>query len=126
MNANVKPLLVPSAYERDLGPTVLICRLEHPTLEGEFMLQLIEKHALITAEDNGEDSAGRQKMRKQTALEIVSAAAEITEEAFGEMRARNWTVRSPDLEPLWVEHMAKRERERDENAAGLLKRSRVE
>lgn len=70
-----------------------------------FAMAIIEKHALIAGESDGEDSAGRHKMRRAEAAEIVTVACDISEKAFAEFERRGWRQPMPSLEEL--EEMAR-------------------
>jgi hypothetical protein len=66
----------------------------HPNAVATFAMHLMEK-ALIAAADNGEDSAGRAKLRALTAAEVASKACNIAEAAFDAFHNRGWMVLVP-------------------------------
>lgn len=68
---------------------------------------LVEKWALVAAAPDGEDSAGRAKMRLLTPDELVERSVLIAERFFETMRARGYLVAVPDLNEVNVEYDAK-------------------
>jgi hypothetical protein len=62
------------------------------SLKGNFAVTLLEKFALISATDGGEDSAARAKLRLMEPAEVAKRACDIAEAAFQEMEARGWLV----------------------------------
>jgi hypothetical protein len=79
------------AYLRPI-PMVTIHALEHPIAEARYAMQLAERFALIAADDDGEDSAGRQKLRLSTPEEVVDRACKIAHLMYVEIRDRNWML----------------------------------
>jgi hypothetical protein len=73
-------------------PFVSIHPKEGLNAEAAYAMHLAERFALIAGEDDGEDSAGRQKLRLATPIEVVKRACNIAELMFIELRRRNWTV----------------------------------
>jgi hypothetical protein len=65
-----------------------------------FAMAIIEKHALVAARADGEDSTGRQKGELLTPAEIVSKACDISERAFAEFEARGWRQLMPAPDEL--------------------------
>jgi hypothetical protein len=55
-----------------------------------FAMEILKSHPLITAVPDGEDSAGRQKLRSQESKEVVAKAVEISEALFEEAEKRGW------------------------------------
>jgi hypothetical protein len=68
---------------------------EVPGHEATVVLHLIEKWGMVAATPDGEDSAGRQKMRLQTPEELVARAMEVTRLAFSTLRENGWLVTIP-------------------------------
>jgi hypothetical protein len=59
--------------------------------EGQFAAHMIEKWGMVAATPDGEDSAGRQKMRLATPEELVERAIETTNLLFRRMREEGMT-----------------------------------
>lgn len=78
-------------------PEIIVHNTEHLSPEGAFMMALVERWGMIMAEDDGEDSAGRQKARIMTVEELVTRAADIAELAFKTVRDKGLTVSAPTV-----------------------------
>ena len=63
--------------------------------QGRFALQVIERFALVAGGPDGEDSAGRSKIRRLNVREIVSFACDLAEVAFGEFEDKGWLTEVP-------------------------------
>lgn len=61
---------------------------------------LIEKWGMISCEADGEDSAGRQKVRLSTPTELVTRAFAVAEKAFQTAREKGYVVQLPDLNEI--------------------------
>ena len=57
---------------------------------------LLEKWALVAGIPDGEDSAGRQKMRLPTPEELVDRACVIADEAVSAFERRGWLLELPE------------------------------
>ena len=64
-------------------------------VEAAYAMRLIEQHAMVAGETDGEDSQGRQKLRVQTPEELVARSFAIAELAFTEARRRGWMIAIP-------------------------------
>ena len=74
------------------------CKIHHaaiPNQEASFALKLIERFGTIEGRVDGEDSAGRQKLRMAKAAEVVGTAFELAELAFREIDRRAWLIDCP-------------------------------
>ena len=60
-------------------------------LEANLAAALIERWGLVAAKPDGEDSAGRAKLRKSAPQELVTEACETAALALAEFRRRGWT-----------------------------------
>ena len=88
----------PNRYgEQAIPVTVVTHARAHTTPEGEFALRCIERWALIAGEPDGEDGAGRQKVRRMTPAELVTHACDCSDRAFAAIRERGWIVDIPTL-----------------------------
>lgn len=75
-----------------------------------FAMALLEKWGLVTAEDGGEDTAGRAKLRKLTPKEVVGYAFDVAHYTYEEIARRGWIVEFPDYETTCKEARKARER----------------
>lgn len=78
--------------ERYSRPEVMVHDTEVMNNEARFVLVLLEKWGMIQGTDDGEDSAGRAKIRMMTVDETVDRAIDMSQAAFTAMRARGWIV----------------------------------
>lgn len=76
---------------------------EHATLVARMAVQMAEKWGMVTAEDGGEDSAGRAKTRLSTPVEVVERAVSVAEELARVLRDRGHIVSVPPLDELYPE-----------------------
>jgi len=60
-----------------------------------FAAALLERWGMVCAQPDGEDSAGRQRLRLMTPAELVERACQVTEAAFAEFRKRDWLLDLP-------------------------------
>jgi hypothetical protein len=65
-----------------------------------FVLQCIERWAMVAGEPNGEDSAGRQRLRRLTPSEIVDHATKCAAAAFAAFEEQGWAVKVPAFEDI--------------------------
>lgn len=66
------------------------------SLRARFAMSLMDRHANVAADDGGEDSAGRQKLRLQKVAELVERSCEMADLMIGSMEERGW-IREPTL-----------------------------
>ena len=55
-----------------------------------FAMRIMERLALIAAEDDGEDSAGRSKRRRSSPDEIVAFSCGLAARAFEQFEQNGW------------------------------------
>lgn len=60
-----------------------------------FVMQMIERWGMVAGMPDGEDAAGRAKLRPATADEIVSHACICVEKAYAEFDKRGWSFAIP-------------------------------
>lgn len=85
-------------FSDGLKAVVGIHNLAMPDHRANFAMSLLERWAAVAATANGEDSAGRQKIRTQTPKEIVQHCCNVSEAAFKEFASRGWYTEFPDYE----------------------------
>ena len=88
-------------------PRPMIHDLEHMTRKARLAAALLERWGPVAGEEDGEDSAGRAKIRRLSAEEIVEHACEIADRAIDSFRARGWMKAVPALSELEAEHKSK-------------------
>lgn len=85
---------------------IKICQTEVPHPQAQIANDLMKQLAIVAAVPDGEDAAGRQKLRLMTPEEVVARATNIADLAWKEYRTRGWlldiplpTVEKEDSEP---------------------------
>jgi hypothetical protein len=89
--------LVREKYGNPLDKEVITYRVEQPDDTANLALLFLEKWGLVAAMPDGEDSAGRSKLRLPTTQELVGRAFDIAQEAMRVTRQRGHMVDLPDL-----------------------------
>ena len=70
--------------------------IEYPTTKARMAAALLEKWGMVACLPDGEDSAGRQKLRLMTPHELVERATDVAEIAFTAFNHFNWIEQVPD------------------------------
>lgn len=91
---------VAEEYGRNSAKKFVVHETEILNQEARIALALIERWGMVTAEEGGEDSAGRARLRKTTPEEVVDRACSIANGAMDEFRKRGWVVAGPDVSEL--------------------------
>lgn len=71
-----------------------------PDQRALFAMTCIEKWGLVAAEIEGEDSAGRAKVRRMTPDEIVTHAVAVAQKAFTAFEREGWIIDIPSYPDL--------------------------
>lgn len=79
---------------------IMIHETEALDLRAEFACKLLSHLAVVAAEIDGEDSAGRSKIRLMTPAELAQRACAIAQLSFEQFEMRGWIVRLPGIEAL--------------------------
>lgn len=88
-----------TAFDNYQGPAAwAINKREMMTPEAEFAWHFIEKWGMVAGVPDGEDSAGRQKLRVATPAEIVQRATETAEGFWQAIQAKGWVQDIPSQE----------------------------
>ena len=74
--------------------------LQQPDARAQFAMLCVERWAMVAAEADGEDSAGRAKVRRMTPGEVAAHACVCTDRLFAEFAARGWIVTVPIMAEL--------------------------
>jgi hypothetical protein len=75
--------------------------------EAAFAMQCMERWGMVAAETDGEDSAGRSKLRCLSAQEVVTRACDVAARAFEEFEKRGWRTEIPDAAAMLDEVMSR-------------------
>ena len=84
----------------DRMPTVRINETEHLNQQSKIALDMMCRWGLVAANQDGEDSSGRSKLKLATEEEIVKRAVKMTELAFAEFSSRGWITNIPTIKEM--------------------------
>lgn len=87
-------------YEAGGVETVSIGLLKRPTEEARFAMALVERWGLVVGEPDGEDSAGRSKLRALTSEELADKACDASQALYTKMDSLGWFFDIPDQEEI--------------------------
>jgi hypothetical protein len=96
------------ARQFDDVPRLIVHETECQNFEARLTVSLLEKWGMVAAEPDGEDSAGRAKLRLSTATELAQRACNVAEECTKEMRKRGWFITAPTWEEMKSEIEARK------------------
>src|SRR6185312_692836 len=94
-NAMSEKIEIKVAKQYEDLPRLVVHEVEHPNFEARLAVNLLEKWGMVAAETDGEDSAGRAKLRLSTPKELAERACNVA----AEIRTRGWFVSAP----TWAE-----------------------
>lgn len=77
---------------------VVICELKACDPIAILAIEISKHMCFATAETDGEDSAGRQKLRLLTPKEIATRSCDIAQEMWNQFESRGMTIDLPDSE----------------------------
>ena len=83
-----------------------------PDPRARFAMALIERWGMVTGETDGEDSAGRQRIRLQSVEEVTERACGCATAAFAAFEKRGWLIAMPSYQEL-VDQVQARENGND-------------
>jgi hypothetical protein len=63
-------------------------------------MKILDHFALISAQDDGEDSSGRQKLKLLAPAEIARRACDLAAAFYAEVGTRGWLLQLPEYEHL--------------------------
>lgn len=81
-------------------PSMVVHRGEMPNDEASFAMAILERWAMVQGKPDGEDSAGRSRIRIMPIDEAVQRACDLSEGAYASFRARGWMLDVPSLNEL--------------------------
>ena len=69
---------------------------------GKIAVEIATRLAIVSAEESGEDSAGRAKLRRSSAAEIAQFACDTAQELWTQIEQRGWMFELPLPSPKAV------------------------
>lgn len=76
-------------------PEVVITSLRAPCTEAKMATDMIVKWGMVAAEDDGEDTAGRHKIKLSSPKNLVDRAVEMAELACQAFEDKGWFLALP-------------------------------
>ena len=101
-----------NSYGETKLPSLVVHRGELPTDEASFAMAILERWAMVQGQTDGEDSAGRARLKLMPVDEAVQRACDISESAYAAFRVRGWMLDVPSLNEL-EEHIEARENKKE-------------
>ena len=101
----IESKLVKHEYDRERLHCTINER-EHPELEARLAFAFIEKWGMVAGMDDGEDSAGRQKLRLATPKEATDRAFEIAKLCLEKARENGLVHTTPSLDEMEVKGLS--------------------
>ena len=89
-----------NSYGETKLPSLVVHRREQPTDEARFAMAILERWAMVQGQTDGEDSAGRSKLKLMPVDEAVRRACDISDGAYAAFRERGWMLDIPSLNEL--------------------------
>ena len=80
--------------------TVIFHARKRPNMRAEIAIRLVEHMAIVAAQEDGEDSAGRRALRLQSPDEVARRACEIANCLVNEFETRGWIDNVPSYEDI--------------------------
>ena len=77
------------------GTEVTVVTTVSPNAVGRLAASIAERFALVAAMPDGEDSAGRQKLRLPTAEECAARSCDLAASLWAEFDKRGWLYQIP-------------------------------
>ena len=91
-------------YVRDASPPFIVQHdSDIPDSRARLAQAILSHFALISAQDDGEDNAGRQKLRLLSPGEIAKRACDLSAAYYDEIEARGWLIHVPPFEEAEAE-----------------------
>lgn len=95
----MKPGYIENPASRFEHSTVTVYKTAVPYPQAELAERLIHHFGVVAAATDGEDSAGRAKLKLLSPEEVVARACQIAELAHLEFQKRDWLLKLPALSP---------------------------
>lgn len=79
---------------------VMIYDVQRPDAKGNLAIELARHMCFVAGMPDGEDSAGRAKLRLMTTLEIADRACNLASDLWTEFQKRDWLLDLPEPKKL--------------------------
>ena len=88
------------SYGKGEMPHITTHETELLTMRAKIAINFAERWGMVAATPDGEDSAGRQKLRMATTAEVSSRACDMVQAMFEEFEKREWVKKIPTIAEL--------------------------
>jgi hypothetical protein len=86
-------------YKQTFGDNLLgLHSTEVPSSRAQFAMKLMDHLSIVLGDVDGEDSAGRQKIKVMAPRDVAARACAIADAAYEEFRTRGWLLTVPSYE----------------------------
>jgi len=89
-----------SHYHAEKSPVVTVYSTEFSSLKGKFVTRFVERWGMVAAEEDGEDSKGRAKLKLSPPQDVVDRAFVITDLLFEGLEKRGLIMHGPSYDEL--------------------------
>lgn len=97
-----------SRYEMESKyPTIGSHDTEHLTKPARMALAFVERWGMVSAQDNGEDSSGRAKLKLLSPEDVVDRACLISGLLLHKFHELDWILDVPSMDELKAKHSPK-------------------
>jgi hypothetical protein len=115
----IQVLEVEDSY--DGSTKVFACKTIAENPKAILAIELMSRMAIVAAQPDGEDTAGRQKLKMQEPEEIVTRCCEIADKAYDAFQTRGWLVPMPVPKVPNLEQREKKYEERQKLRQAAIK-----
>jgi len=81
-------------------PTVSLHETEHLDARARLAMEMMCRWGMVAGSPDGEDSAGRSKLKLEDEAAVVERACKMTALAFDEFNKNNWITHLPSMETM--------------------------
>lgn len=103
--ASLKPTPLEYVDQWRNGTEIKLCRTLVEDPQALFLQELISRWGLVAGAPDGEDSAGRQKLRLLSPEELVARAVETVKLTFDTIAKNDWLTEIPLPKPPTTKHL---------------------
>jgi hypothetical protein len=79
---------------------IIVHSLYHPDLRARLAMQIVDHMSMVAGAPDGEDSAGRHKLKLLPPADCAERACAIADEMVTQFERRDWLLKAPSMEEL--------------------------
>lgn len=95
MIGNKDKLLLLETIDRTGTKKLELHEADIPNAKAKLAMDLVERWGMVAAKEDGEDSAGRQKLRLSSPAELVDRAIDVADLLIERFRIHGWMTENP-------------------------------